>query len=398
MAGSRRRPRRSDSRRPDGPKWTAAQAAFRAVQLRDDLLKRFPSNPLAVANEVATYADVIGQWMQIYRDSGIPEREALHLCAVRCGHVDALPATMTPKSLAEMVTREVIQHDVTALRDGEMFVVSPAMHAVTVAAAATVTSDDIASLTDDDLTAPRGFLLLPAIQLLQQPGRAFPDEILALSWMTRTLAPPNRVSKRTAEVSVWIDGNGPVQVPDFIAARRMAAQAGHPFPRLMPLHHSRLILGESPVEDHAEIADMMAQVKAVQPATNDEGVEVGEYHGGLIESGADDWTRAYLFAFIRLCNQQIGVTTPYREMRNADLPPRPTDPVRVTQLRSFSELGHANQQQRREYRHRWVVRMHKVRQWYPGEGVHKIIWRGPYMKGPANAPLLSGERVNALVR
>jgi hypothetical protein len=42
--------------------------------------------------------------------------------------------------------------------------------------------------------------------------------------------------------------------------------------------------------------------------------------------------------------------------------------------------------------------MHKVRQWYPKEGTHKVLWRGPYIKGPAGAPLLSGEKVNALVR
>jgi hypothetical protein len=89
---------------------------------------------------------------------------------------------------------------------------------------------------------------------------------------------------------------------------------------------------------------------------------------------------------------------PYRELRRAELPPRPTDPVRVTQLRSFSELGRAEQDHHREYRHRWIVRMHKVRQWYPSQGVHKVIWRGPYIKGPADAPLLTGERVNALVR
>jgi hypothetical protein len=70
----------------------------------------------------------------------------------------------------------------------------------------------------------------------------------------------------------------------------------------------------------------------------------------------------------------------------------------VTQLRSFTELATVPQDGHRGYHHRWVVRMHKVRQWYPSEGMHKIIWRGPYIKGPANAPLLTSERVNALVR
>ncbi|EST27470.1 hypothetical protein N566_23350 [Streptomycetaceae bacterium MP113-05] len=42
----------------------------------------------------------------------------------------------------------------------------------------------------------------------------------------------------------------------------------------------------------------------------------------------------------------------------------------------------------RTYHHRWPVRMHKVRQWYPSLGQHKVIWRGPYIKGPHQAPLL----------
>lgn len=41
----------------------------------------------------------------------------------------------------------------------------------------------------------------------------------------------------------------------------------------------------------------------------------------------------------------------------------------------------------RHYTHRWPVRMHKVNQWYPSLGRHKIRWRGPYIQGPADAPL-----------
>lgn len=71
--------------------------------------------------------------------------------------------------------------------------------------------------------------------------------------------------------------------------------------------------------------------------------------------------------------------------------------VRIVQLR------HAENQLNttpgnREWKHRWVVRMHKVRQWYPSEQRHKIIYRGPYIKGPEDKPLLGGETVRALVR
>jgi hypothetical protein len=47
----------------------------------------------------------------------------------------------------------------------------------------------------------------------------------------------------------------------------------------------------------------------------------------------------------------------------------------------------------RVFHHRWPVRMHKVRQWYPRLGEHRIIWRGPYIKGPAGAPMPASEKV-----
>jgi hypothetical protein len=394
--------RRSTKRSPASPRhagWSAAQAAYLAVQLRDELLARSPDNPLVVRIEAGTREDVIGQWVQVYGRAGLRQAEALRRAALQSGHTTPLDKGTTIGSLAESVMREAIQRQGDALQRAELYVVSPAMHAVAAAAAATVTEDDLTSLTEDDVPAPNGFLTLPAIQLIQQPGHPYPDEILALSWLTRTMATARRPALRVLEVVAWVDGNGPIQVPDFVHGRRLAAQAGHPFPRLMPVHDTRLLL-DAPAPDltHPLVAAIAAQAKAVQPTMNADGVEVGEHHGETIEALADDWVRAYLFAFVRLCTQQIAITTPYRELRGTDLPARPTDPVRVTQLRSFTELATVPQDGHRAYHHRWVVRMHKVRQWYPSEGTHQIIWRGPYIKGPANAPLLTGERVNALVR
>jgi len=47
-----------------------------------------------------------------------------------------------------------------------------------------------------------------------------------------------------------------------------------------------------------------------------------------------------------------------------------------------------------------VVRLtgHKVRQWFPSQQQNKIILRGPYVKGPADKPFVSGEVVRALTR
>ena len=49
--------------------------------------------------------------------------------------------------------------------------------------------------------------------------------------------------------------------------------------------------------------------------------------------------------------------------------------------------------------HRWIVEMHKWNQWYPKQGVHKVIFVGPCIKGPEGLPLKdSAVPVRALVR
>jgi hypothetical protein len=70
----------------------------------------------------------------------------------------------------------------------------------------------------------------------------------------------------------------------------------------------------------------------------------------------------------------------------------------VVRLRRTEQADNADGKTAREWQHRWVVRMHKVRQWYPRLQQHKVIYRGPYIKGPDDKPLLGGEVVRALIR
>ena len=51
-----------------------------------------------------------------------------------------------------------------------------------------------------------------------------------------------------------------------------------------------------------------------------------------------------------------------------------------------------------DWQHRWTVRMHKVRQWYPSEEVHRVIYRGPYVKGSEGKPFIGGETTWGVVR
>jgi hypothetical protein len=62
--------------------------------------------------------------------------------------------------------------------------------------------------------------------------------------------------------------------------------------------------------------------------------------------------------------------------------------VRIVKLRrreSAHEPG--NGETHREYHHRWVVRAHWRRQWFPGEKSHHSIPIAAHLKGPEEAPL-----------
>jgi hypothetical protein len=118
-----------------------------------------------------------------------------------------------------------------------------------------------------------------------------------------------------------------------------------------------------------------------------------------VDDPYDDFVGRYMFAFWRLIAQGVTAAGPLqaasgartadgddgsvprepdvRVIRLAAPSPRPSDPVGET---------------KRLYHHRWPVRMHKVRQWYPSRQEHRVIWRGPYIKGPAGAPLMMGEK------
>ena len=109
----------------------------------------------------------------------------------------------------------------------------------------------------------------------------------------------------------------------------------------------------------------------------------------------------FLFAFWRLCEQRIAVTEHasinHSAQLLADRAGVPAD-VRIVRLRRAGQQQDEPASGSREWKHRWTVRMHKVNQWYPSEGRHKVLYRGPYIKGPEGKPMLDGETVIGLVR
>lgn len=136
----------------------------------------------------------------------------------------------------------------------------------------------------------------------------------------------------------------------------------------------------------------------------DESRVIGEYEPGSEIVNTDGvFPVRFLYAFWRLCTQDIAVSAPAEVRHAARLAADKagvSPEVRVTGLRPAASAagGSTDQDGAARWNHRWVVRMHKVRQWYPSEQRHKVIYRGPYVKGPDDKPLLGGDVVRSLTR
>ena len=112
----------------------------------------------------------------------------------------------------------------------------------------------------------------------------------------------------------------------------------------------------------------------------------GEYASGEIVEGEDGTLGSrLLYAFWRLCEQKIATQHPAEPGHSAQVAATRagvSPQVRVVALRrAESQNRSASEAGPHQWHHHWVVRMHKVRQWYPSLQQHKVIYRGPLIKG-----------------
>lgn len=125
-----------------------------------------------------------------------------------------------------------------------------------------------------------------------------------------------------------------------------------------------------------------------------------------IETGTEWTDPAYLsirwlMTFWLLCKQTFGSIEPIHVDRAArrrwERLTHEEPKVRIVRLRRrhAQSTGHSDV----VWHHSWIVRGHWRQQPYgPGRSLVKAIWIGPYTKGPEDAPLLTTDKVQYLVR
>jgi hypothetical protein len=314
-------------------------------------------------------------------------------------------------------TERVLADEARYLAEADLYILSPRMCDVVIAAAQTLTRDDLSLITEDDLPSLSGLVVLPHPILVKAVNGSFGDD-RAYLWRTPMQLPKPEPTMRgwrhvpAVRISLHHDSHGPVRPDSFLDFAAQARAQGTPLPPLL-LDAIRCIpFEDEPTEEQRRaFTEFLAVAQRDGQQGRDHNRElgfdeervIGEYTPGAeIPDPDDSFAARFLYAFWRLCDQQIATASQadinHSARVTADRAGVSAE-VRVVQLRSTGQhAADSPVEGGREWRHRWVVRMHKVRQWYPSEQRHKVIYRGPYVKGPEDKPLLGGETVWGLVR
>ena len=314
--------------------------------------------------------------------------------------------------------RRILDLRAADLDAATLYVLSPSMCDVVIAAAQTLTVDDLALLDEDDLPGPTGLLMLPHPILVRAVNGSLGDT-RAIAWTTpaqlHTVTDTGDPTQLPAvRFTSYLDSYGPVRPDSF---RDMAARAhaqGTPLPPLLAdgtrTYPYRVTATDEMRRATARYGDhARARTTQWRELNTSIGLDHGdpvddsfEYHPGDEITDSDDlFSIRFLYAFWRLCAQHISDLTDapagHSARLQADRAGVPAE-VRVATMRTPTRTTDPGEPGGRDWKHRWVVRMHKVRQWYPTEQRHKVIYRGPYVKGPADKPLLGGEVVRGMTR
>lgn len=296
--------------------------------------------------------------------------------------------TLPPASNSEAITA-VLQDRAEKVRDAPIFLLNDEMLDVVIAAAKSLSPDDLAGLTEEDLPQPTGFLMLPRDMYVSDPTGAVPvSDIRAISWRFSDICSEG-VWSIGARVALWSKTEGGEADEGYRAL--LESLRGQWLPELVHIGATWIDrsvfagMTQAKMAEEVEAARDRLQHLALPPLDE---LEAGVHsRDDVIDDRSKTFPQAFLFAFSRLCDQGIGEDETVGERIPAvGRKGGPTRDVRVVTLRKRRARS-KGESEAVEWSHRWVVQMHKRRQWYPSKQHHKVIFVGPFVKGPEGKPL-----------
>lgn len=122
---------------------------------------------------------------------------------------------------------------------------------------------------------------------------------------------------------------------------------------------------------------------------------------GIYQGWAPEQILAVFLSFTHMLRQDSLVDSSTVRTAKSSLSGRRRQPGLVTFLTYRSRGGAratagADGAPSRVYSHRWTVRGHWKRQWYPSEQRHHPIWISTYIAGPEGAPMKTSDKVTLL--
>ncbi|MFE0773331.1 hypothetical protein [Streptomyces sp. NPDC058861] len=400
--------------RPEARTWDPAIAARRALRDRTATATLIEDNPYVAARLAESTETTFQHTLWHYIRAGLPLADAWHETAAwimgETGYQGPWPHTT--QLIADYGVWERERH-LALLREGEICVVSPAAHAALVAAALTLETTDLLTLDrGTDIPLPAALVVLPEPVVLSAQGDVVGD-LSVLGWSFTTMYGADGEQCPAVGVSGMLPTDGPVQSAEWRQFLAEAKAAGHPLPPWTPAGTNGMRADASTRSTSSQAAALV-QARARHLLRHEVGdlihadpsipvPEVAQWSGEPIGDPYNNFADRYLFAFWRLAAQGVTTVTdtpapdpaaPRGPSHDNTCGPRETAGVRLVDLRRTTDRSPRSDDTPapRRYSHRWPVRMHKVNQWYPSLGRHKVLWRGPFIQGPADAPLRVTEK------
>ena len=224
---------------------------------------------------------------------------------------------------------------------------------VVIAAANSLTVEDLQLIDQDDLPSPTGLVVLPSPLIVAHVGGDLGD-VRAFTWRSpsATVLPDPQHPARHHEtpsvrISIYHDSHGPVRPDSFVQFAKDAHHRGTPLPpllldtiRCLPVRDSD---GDpAAFKQHARAARMIdsaVRQQAKHMGLDEATVLEGEYSSGSqVEDTDDTFTARFLYAFWRLCEQRLTRIDPVEPNHAARVAAQRTGvspDVRVVRLRQI---------------------------------------------------------------
>ncbi|WP_051717795.1 hypothetical protein [Streptomyces megasporus] len=405
--------RKKGRTRQEVRQWDATAAARAALHDRTVTLLRLEDNPYVAACLAATtdrnFQHALWHHIRAGLSLGQAWQETAAWMLGEAGYPGPWPHGT--QLIADYAVWER-QRQIALLRHAEICVVSPAAHAAVMAAAMTLDATDLLTLDrDTDIPLRAGLVVMPEPVVLLNRNADLGD-LSVLGWTFGTMYGSAGEEHPAVGVSGMVRTDGPTKTSEWAQFLAETRAGGHPAPPWFPAGTNgiRADAATRSTSSHTEAVVSLQARRMLHTAVGDlvrtnqrPAPHAAQWNGEPIEDPYNDFAERYLFAFWRLAAQGVttatGATPPGTSDRHrpaAENPTRDQAPgaIRLIDLRRTSDRAARTGQPPgpSRYHHRWPVRMHKVNQWYPSLGRHKIRWRGPFIKGPADAPLRITEK------